>query len=526
MSALARIKKTAAQHEHERQYDKALALYARLLDGAGAGEEEVDVALFNRAGDLALRVGDAARAVGYFERALDLYAAAGLLNNAVALGVKILRHAPHHLSAHYTLGVLYGRKGFAGDARHHLLTYAVQMQRAGRVDETSRVLAEVAGTCGDVTDLRGAYDAYSALGGDPAYAAPLTSAGAGDAPPAPRPTTTAEPEYLDLSVGTAAGAGAGEAAAVAPPGAGRAADPAAFDAPDLDILELDMPQVDSPAVDSPEVGSRSDSAPASGRAAGLAPAFDPADFGLDASDAAPCGVAAFDATAFGGDGTADDVPAFDGLNFVMTDVPADDAFGLTPAESGAVAPADGDAFGAAGVHPAAAAGDAAGALVFLDVSTTRWTTGRTTTRSRTSARPSPRRLTAPTVAVWPPWPTTRRPSASPTSRTSADRVPRRRRRSGPTSWRPPRATPTAGLPTCSPSSSATPPRWRRPAPLRRPARPRSRRSPTGRRPPRRRARRAPTPPPTCGRRPRSPTPTRGSTSAPGCETRRPRSRRA
>jgi tetratricopeptide (TPR) repeat protein len=176
MSALARIRKTALQHEQERQYDKALALYARLLDGAEAGEEEVDVALFNRAGDLALRTGDTPRALGYFERALDLYAAGGLLNNAVALGVKILRHAPGHLSAHYTLGVLYSRKGFAGDARHHLLTYAVQMQRAGRADEARRVLAEVAAGCLDAAERRVALDAYGALGGDPAQAATLAEA--------------------------------------------------------------------------------------------------------------------------------------------------------------------------------------------------------------------------------------------------------------------------------------------------------------------------------------------------------------
>ena len=220
MSALARIKKTAAQHEQERQYDKALALYARLLDGAEAGDEEVDVALFNRAGDLALRLSDAPRAVGYFERALDLYAAAGLLNNAVALGVKILRHAPHHLSAHYTLGVLYGRKGFVGDARHHLLTYAVQMQRAGRADETTRVLAEVAATCADVAELRAAYDAYSALGGDPAHAAPLAG---GQVPatvvsPAAAPSAAppvAEPAFLDLAMPEPVVAGGPSATSVA-----------------------------------------------------------------------------------------------------------------------------------------------------------------------------------------------------------------------------------------------------------------------------------------------------------------------
>ncbi len=123
MSALAKIKKAAAQHEQDRQYDKALAQYARLLDGGAGSDEEVDVTLYNRAGDLALRAGDVPRAVTYFERAIDLYAAGGFLNNAVALAVKILRHAPGHLAAHHTLGVLYGRKGFRAEARQHLADY-------------------------------------------------------------------------------------------------------------------------------------------------------------------------------------------------------------------------------------------------------------------------------------------------------------------------------------------------------------------------------------------------------------------
>ncbi len=144
MSALAKLKKTAAQHEQDRQYDKALAQYARLLDGDAGSDEEVDVTLYNRAGDLALRAGDMSRAVTYFERAIDLYAAGGFLNNAVALAVKILRHAPGHLAAHHTLGLLYARKGFRAEARQHLAEYAAQMHRAGRDEEVGRTLAELA----------------------------------------------------------------------------------------------------------------------------------------------------------------------------------------------------------------------------------------------------------------------------------------------------------------------------------------------------------------------------------------------
>jgi tetratricopeptide (TPR) repeat protein len=142
MSApLEKIRKQAAQYEHDRQYDRALACYARLLDATAEGDD-TDIALFNRAGDVAVRAGQVERAVQYFESALDRYAAGGLLNNAIAVGVKVLRHAPTHVAAHYTLGVLYAKKGFRSDARHHLLAYALRMQRGGSEAEVTRALAD------------------------------------------------------------------------------------------------------------------------------------------------------------------------------------------------------------------------------------------------------------------------------------------------------------------------------------------------------------------------------------------------
>lgn len=393
MSALARIKKTAAQHEQERQYDKALALYARLLDGAEAGEEEVDVALFNRAGDLALRVGDAPRAVGYFERALDLYAAAGLLNNAVALGVKILRHAPHHLSAHYTLGVLYGRKGFVGDARHHLLTYAVQMQRAGRVDETSRVLAEVAATCADLAELRGAYDAYSALGGDPAHAAPLTAAVPADAAP-PRRAAAPEPEYLDLTVG--------DGSTSLLPGvsaAGAEFESAVFEAPDFDVVSFDpVPPTTGGSFEprgfDPSTLDLGVAAVGPGTSRDELPTFDPAAFAHPELDVVGPQWAAFDTTSAEAsvyDAPDFDPPAFASSALAVPDLGASDLgaldFGARAADDLEFLPAarptdelpvasaawggEPHAAGSSVTAAASSAGvaaDASGALVFLDVS--------------------------------------------------------------------------------------------------------------------------------------------------------------
>jgi tetratricopeptide (TPR) repeat protein len=164
MSALAKTKKQAAQLEHERQYDKALALYTRLLDESPDPDDEIDVALYNRAGDVALRAGDLPRAVTYYERALDLYAAGGFLNNAIALGAKILRQAPERAATHYTLGVLHAKKGFRSDARQHFLTYAERMHRAAQGGEVARSLADYVVLCDGASDARRGLDAHLAAG--------------------------------------------------------------------------------------------------------------------------------------------------------------------------------------------------------------------------------------------------------------------------------------------------------------------------------------------------------------------------
>jgi tetratricopeptide (TPR) repeat protein len=154
MSNLAKLSKQAVQYEHDRQFEKALAQYARLFDEAAGADEEVDVAMYNRAGDVAMRVGDGARAVQYYERAIDGYAAGGLLNNAIAVCNKVLRHAPDNASTHYTLAVLHAKQGFKGDAKHHFVEYAERMHRAGKQDEALRALTEFAALCPPGDDAR------------------------------------------------------------------------------------------------------------------------------------------------------------------------------------------------------------------------------------------------------------------------------------------------------------------------------------------------------------------------------------
>lgn len=160
MSNLAKLSKQAQQLEQDRHYAKALVAYTKLFEETRAAQEDVDVALYNRAGDVAMRAGDPSQGVTYYERAIDGYAAGGLLNNAIAVSNKLLRHDTDNAAAHYTLAVLHAKQGFRGDARHHYVEYAERMHRAGRDDEASRALTEFAALCAPGDDARAALAAH------------------------------------------------------------------------------------------------------------------------------------------------------------------------------------------------------------------------------------------------------------------------------------------------------------------------------------------------------------------------------
>jgi tetratricopeptide (TPR) repeat protein len=152
--SIAQLKKKAADFEAKKQFDKAIQVYVQILNGLGTNVEEVDLALFNRVGDLLLRQGNVADALDYYERAVDRYADGGFFNNAIALCNKILRHSPGRATVYYKLGKISAHKGFTNDAKQNFLEYADRMQKSGRMDEAFRALKEFADLCPDQHDIR------------------------------------------------------------------------------------------------------------------------------------------------------------------------------------------------------------------------------------------------------------------------------------------------------------------------------------------------------------------------------------
>ena len=153
MSNVEKLKKKAAEFEQKKQFDKALEVYLQII-GQTEGQEDRDVTVYNRVGDLYLRLNKTDQAVNYYEQAVDLYTEGGYLNNAIALCNKILRHAPSRHQIYYKLGKISAKKGFNSDAKKNFLEYADRMHRSGKDSDAFKALQEFADLCPGQDDIR------------------------------------------------------------------------------------------------------------------------------------------------------------------------------------------------------------------------------------------------------------------------------------------------------------------------------------------------------------------------------------
>jgi tetratricopeptide (TPR) repeat protein len=138
-----KLKAKARQHEQREEWGQAMALYSRALEHVSE-QDEVDIALHNRMGDLQVRIGDVRGAVESYETAIDLYLEADLANNAMAVCRKLERNAPNRPEVLLRMGQIRVRQGFVVDARQDFLSYAELQLAGGDVEEALRALEEFA----------------------------------------------------------------------------------------------------------------------------------------------------------------------------------------------------------------------------------------------------------------------------------------------------------------------------------------------------------------------------------------------
>ena len=141
MSSIELLKEQARSFEQDEQWGKALDLYNEAIDQL-SDDDTPDIALFNRSGDLATKIGRDAQALAFYERAVDYYMDAGLPNNAIAVCKKVMRNLPDRHGIHLKMGQIRAAQGFITDARTSFVTYAGKVQAAGDLDEAFRALIE------------------------------------------------------------------------------------------------------------------------------------------------------------------------------------------------------------------------------------------------------------------------------------------------------------------------------------------------------------------------------------------------
>jgi len=114
LSKLSQLKQDAYQAGKKRDWETAVSIYEQILE-----VDKSNPSLVNELGDLCLKTGDVRSAVKHFLSAASKYRTNGLLNNAVAIYKKVLRHDSSNLNAHWYLSETRASQGLLVEGEGH-----------------------------------------------------------------------------------------------------------------------------------------------------------------------------------------------------------------------------------------------------------------------------------------------------------------------------------------------------------------------------------------------------------------------
>src|SRR5712672_4657619 len=118
------------------------------------GDANADLSIYNRIGDLYIKLKDTALAADYYDQAVDKYAELGFHNNAIAMCNKVLRNAPARQTTYLKLAKLYAAKGFMTEAQQNFVQYAERMQKVGKIEHAFAALKEFTDLSAESESLR------------------------------------------------------------------------------------------------------------------------------------------------------------------------------------------------------------------------------------------------------------------------------------------------------------------------------------------------------------------------------------
>jgi tetratricopeptide (TPR) repeat protein len=134
---------------------RAVELWIEALNSQDSdGESNPDLSIYNRIGDLYIKLRDPGQAADYYDQAVDKYAELGFHNNAIAMCNKVLRNAPARQSTYLKLAKLYAAKGFMAEAKQNFVEYAERMQKAGKIEHAFAALKEFTDISPESASLR------------------------------------------------------------------------------------------------------------------------------------------------------------------------------------------------------------------------------------------------------------------------------------------------------------------------------------------------------------------------------------
>src|SRR6266699_2497232 len=167
MSKLEKLKEKARGLEGK-DPKGAIETWVQILKGLEEdGDPNPDLAIFNRIGDLYLKLREPAQAADYYDQAVDKYAELGFHNNAIAMCNKVLRNAPGRQTTYLKLAKLYASKGFMAEAKQHFVEYAERMHKVGKIQHAFAALKEFADISAESAHLRQQLEEHLRMYGDP-----------------------------------------------------------------------------------------------------------------------------------------------------------------------------------------------------------------------------------------------------------------------------------------------------------------------------------------------------------------------
>ncbi len=146
MTNFQKLKHDARRAEQRSDWQRAIDLYRRALE---FDPETVDLRIYNRIGDLHMRLGETDAAVACYEQAAERYAAQGMHTSAIALCNKTLRIAPGRDAIYRRLGGLHARTGLLAEGRRNCMIFVERAVKAGRLAEAEEAVQEFVAATGD-----------------------------------------------------------------------------------------------------------------------------------------------------------------------------------------------------------------------------------------------------------------------------------------------------------------------------------------------------------------------------------------